>query len=241
MRGSTGPGRILDQTSANGKGRSALLYNFDIDDSHVKSEHQDWLMKNVVPLLTRARRFTVSLRGTARRGGAGFNADISQRRVEAMEGFLKANGIRPEQLTRSWVGESESPAFGRLDGGESEEDRSVAVFVAGPDPDVPKFICRNWWEGDSADPLTQIIAEEVAFNTTAQTRIVLGEGWNLFASNPGLVYFIDPDTNRRIDEYPLGSNDEVITLAGFLPGLAQILGEDIFGEVRPLLDVTILP
>jgi hypothetical protein len=243
MRVATGPGKILEkEPSPKAKGRFALLYNFDIDDSQLKAEHQDWLMKNVVPLLTRARTFTVALKGTASRSGAAsYNMQLSQRRVEAAEAFLTQNGVKPEQLSRNWVGESEAASFGRLDGSESEEDRAVAVHVCGPELEIPKFIRRNWWNHlDGFDPRGKIPWKMVPAYESTLVRIVRGAGWKLRTSKPSCVYFIDPQTNRPVHELIISTNDQVIRLGGLVPGKAQILGEDVFGVVRPLLDIAVL-
>jgi hypothetical protein len=71
-------------------------------------------------------------------------------------------------------------------------------------------------------------------------RLIKGAGWKLRSSEPGSVYIINPDTNRWTDELVVGKNDIVFRLGGLVPGEAQILAEDVFGGVRPLLDVSVL-
>lgn len=250
MRIATGPGKILERqtTAAKGKGRAALLYNFDIDDSQVKAEHQRWLLDHVVPILTRARRFTVALKGTASRSGAaGYNMQLSQRRVEAAEAFLRQHGVRSEQLSRTWVGESEAAAFGKLDGSESEEDRAIAIQISGPNLDVAEFRRLHWWDhrdGFDPEPQPKFVGDAPwkmapAYGRTA-VRIVQGAGWKLLTSDRGIVDFIDPDSNRNVDELIVTENDTPITLAGHMPGPATVWGEDIYGTVRALLQVSVL-
>src|SRR5262249_21001254 len=125
--------------------KGASLYNFDIDDSHVKSEHADWLSKNVIPLLSRNRKYMIALKGTASRSGAaGYNLELSRRRVDEVESFLKKNGVQRQQITHTWVGEAEAAARGTIDGKESDEDRAVAVLVTGPPITKPEFRRADW-------------------------------------------------------------------------------------------------
>lgn len=243
MRVATGPGKILETgPSPKANGRFALLYNFDIDDAALKAEHQKWLDANVVPLLTRARRFTIALKGAASRSGSSsYNMDLSRRRVEAAESFLRQHGVNPEQISRNWVGEDEAAAFGKLDGSESEEDRAVAVYISGPNLDVPEFRHRHWWNHiDGLDTFTKPRWKMLPYFESTVVRIVRGAGWKLRTSNPAGLFFIDPASNRWVNEILITQNDQEIMVIGIVPGDGQILGEDIFGIVRPLLDLTVL-
>jgi len=243
MRVATGPGKVMERPpTSNVSGRFALLYNFDIDDAQLKAEHQKWLDTNVVPLLTRARKFTIALKGAASRSGAAsYNMQLSQRRVEAAETFLKQHGVAADQLSRTWVGEEEAAAFGRLDGSESEEDRAVAVFVSGPNLDIPEFRRRSWFNHrDGFDPAPTPRWKMIPYFEPTTIRIVRGSGWKLHSSDPTRIFFVDPVTNRWVDEIMVARDDQEIVVVGVLSGNGQILGEDIFGIRRPLLDFTVL-
>lgn len=243
MRVATGPGKILEnKANAKVNSRSALLYNFDIDDSQLKAEHQKWLAEIAVPILTRARRFTIALKGTASRSGAAsYNMQLSQRRVEATESFLRQQGVKVEQLSRTWVGEEEAAGFGKLDGSESEEDRAVAVYISGPDLDLPEFRRQHWWNHrDGFDPAPKPRWKMLPYFEQTPIRIVRGAGWKLRTSASSGLYFIEPDSNRWVTSYLVTRSDEEIVVVGTIPGNGQILGEDLTGAIRPLLDVSVL-
>ena len=131
----TGPGQIRDNLSKPPSQRfsvTGLLFNFDIDSDVVKSEHQAWLERNVVPLLG-VKDAIFSLKGSASRSGNNaHNMDLSERRVNNVKKFLLSRGGRAEQLSAVFVGEEEAALAGKKDGGEDAEDRAVAVAVIVP-------------------------------------------------------------------------------------------------------------
>lgn len=243
MRVATGPGKVLERTPPSAtSGKTALLYNFDIDDAQLKSEHQKWLADNVVPLLKRARRFTVSLKGMASRSGAAsYNMQLSQRRVEAAELFLRQQGIASDQFSRLWVGESEAASLGRRDGSENEEDRAIAIQIVGPTLEAPEARRRHWWNRrDGFDAASSPRWKMLPYFEPTTVRIVRGAGWKLRAAQANALYFVDPSTNRWVGELLVATDDEEIQIVGVQPGDARVLAENVFGQTIRLLDVTVL-
>jgi len=126
MQKSTGPGRIeVAPPRAGTNSVYAVLYNFDFDGDKLKSAHTDFLSKTVVPRLQDPYS-RVILQGSASRvGKEKYNLALSERRVNNVARFLKANGVSDYQIQSKAVGES--LAFGSNP--DNERHRAVAVML----------------------------------------------------------------------------------------------------------------
>lgn len=87
---------------------SARLCNFATGSSTLKPAHQDWLTRNIVPILRTDSTCVVEAGGLASRlGAAAFNERLGQARAEAVKDFLERQLLvsLPNVLTASY-GES---------------------------------------------------------------------------------------------------------------------------------------
>jgi hypothetical protein len=120
----TAPGYVL----------AASLYNFDIDDATVKREHRDWLDSNLLPQLKASPATRIALSGRASRSGTADHARaLSQRRVEAVRGYLASRGMAQAQATSTFTGKDLSVSTNV----EDEADLAVLVLVETPAPRSP--------------------------------------------------------------------------------------------------------
>src|SRR5215467_8887837 len=87
---------------------SLLLYNFYIDSPKLKTEHTDFLDKQVAIYLTLNPGARISLRGTASSTGTReYDRDLSKKRQDAVIDFLFSKGVPLAQI------ESTVPAAGK--------------------------------------------------------------------------------------------------------------------------------
>ena len=140
MKRATGPGKVEELLAPPGRDdlvQGALLFNFDLDDDVVKSEHRLWLDANAVPLLRPNNGARAFLNGTASRvGAADYNRELSRRREENIKHFLTSKGVSPNRLTTTFSGEDLSVA--RLD--DDERDRAVSVWLQVANAGKPRVI-----------------------------------------------------------------------------------------------------
>ena len=108
----------------------AELYNFDFDDFEgfkfrgLKTEHQNYLKDQVVPLLKNAKG-NIWMQGTASRiGTTSWNMELSRNRVLTVANFLGLHGIDAEQMQTDAIGNEQ--AHRALD---DERDRGVLIWV----------------------------------------------------------------------------------------------------------------
>lgn len=146
---------MLTKTSPNGfvfptsvRPAGAILADFDIDGTRVKSDHTDWLDDHIVkPALARKYRngvWVIDLTGRASQSaGEEHNLQLSWRRVRAVQSYLmpRLAGVPVQMFTG---GQGEAKPY-RVDEYEHEMDRSVEVraeFVSTRRP-APGFGCSS--------------------------------------------------------------------------------------------------
>ena len=117
---------------------TVLLYNFDNDGDEVKEKsHKADLRKWIIePILLREPDLVVHISGHAsRRGPAGYNLDLSRRRVANVRSFLQGEGVREERFKEfAFAGWGEAVSIG---GGVDEEThRSVLLVITRPEVPV---------------------------------------------------------------------------------------------------------
>jgi hypothetical protein len=159
----TGRGVVTIDPRAPTGGIRAVMSNFDIDGADVKPEHQTFLRTRVIPIMVgpAARCW---LQGSASRSGPdAHNQALSERRANAVQAFLVANGVQASRINASAVGESQAnPA--RL---ENAPDRAVAVLAAPlyrpPPPPPPR-------------PVPTAPPTNTAFKLKVHAEIQAGEG-----------------------------------------------------------------
>jgi len=142
---------MLTKTSPNGfvfptsvRPAGAILADFDIDGTRVKSDHTDWLDDHIVkPALARKSRngvWVIDLTGRASQSASEeHNLQLSWRRVRAVQSYLmpRLAGVPVQMFTG---GQGEAKPY-RVDEYEHEMDRSVEVraeFVSTP-PTRPRI------------------------------------------------------------------------------------------------------
>jgi hypothetical protein len=243
MRVPTGPGKIDDKTSA-APWRFGLLYNFDIDDATVKTEHQNWLRAIAAPAARGSSRVDVLLKGTASRSGSKlYNEALSQKRVEAVQKYLIGQGVPGNRIKLTWVGELEAELAGQKDGSENERDRAVGVLVRRQLAAAPRF--ERVIPGDDEDgfePLTSPPWLMVPAADGERTlRLRNAGGFTLRSSAPNVLTVVDPATNVAAGEVVVPDDNELLTFRGGTPGQATVFGRDVDGREVPLLSVDVLP
>ena len=221
MKKPTGPARVETTATPAGapvSGFAALLFNFDFDDAAVKTEHQAWLLEHAVPSLTAART-KVFLRGMASQiGNRDYNLQLSRRRVEAVAGFLAAQGVARSQIVTSFTGEDLSSSKATDD----ERDRAVeAIFevAAGPARFERGFpIGANDGFDDGGEPPGIIVPAQAQ----GVVRLVDGAGAVVESLDPGIVTVVDP---ARPGARPVvaSSNQFLVVLKPAVPGRTQLV------------------
>jgi hypothetical protein len=235
MRVSTGVGQIEEGMSFfPNKAKTALLYNFDVDDATVKDHHRKWLDKNIVSLLKPCKDLRVQMKGAASRTGAqDYNWLLSERRVEAVQKYLVSKGVDPKQIDLTWVGEEEAILKGEKKGTENPKDR--AVFVKLPVPSgsrSPRFERPFPLDQDgNFVPPNPSTGEEAQLYLPAEgfrrlLYVVNAEGMTLRSPAPHVAAVVSPETNRRAEEVLITSDRELIKIEGWLPGSTKILAYD---------------
>src|SRR4051794_28572316 len=115
-----------------------LLFNFDVDGSHLKIEHRHYLHDIAVPLINWGN--SVAAVGLASRTGTKIhNFAISLRRAERTLEFLQSQ-VRGGFNARAvqGLGEMKAAAEGYRDNSEDPRFRSVVLlFAPGPTPPFP--------------------------------------------------------------------------------------------------------
>ncbi len=130
----TGPGRTEHRANP----ASLMLYNYDVDGSRMKPEHEAELRHSVIPKLNVGG--SVSIVGLASRSGSmAHNDKLSLDRANHVFEFLNRNvhrGLRARLV--QGFGERKAKQEGYRDGTEDERFRSVLLFVStGPVPPPP--------------------------------------------------------------------------------------------------------
>jgi hypothetical protein len=222
MKKPTGPARVETTATPAGapvSGFAALLFNFDFDDAAVKAEHQAWLLEHAVPSLTAVPGAKVFLRGMASQiGNRDYNLQLSRRRVEAVAGFLVAQGVARGQIVTAFTGEDLSAS--KL--ADDERDRAVeAIFEvsAGAARFERGFpIGADDGFDDGAEPPSIIIPSQAQ----SIVRLVDGAGAVVESLDPGVVKVIDPS---RPGARPVvaTSNQFLLVLKPAVPGRTQLV------------------
>ncbi len=245
--GFSGPGQVRREAVPSVGGTQVVrtrLFNYDIGDASMKSEHRDWLTVNLLPILQKSRNTTVNLWGTASRSGSDqFNRALSEKRANFIRDFLAQKGAARDQIQFKGLGENPAKAAGVKDGTESPEERAVLVDVNVP-AKVAKFEhLLPTQDEDGFDPFaTPPFLMLPALLQRKTLRLVGGETLRLRSSNHFAANLIDPLKNMAVSELIVSADRELITFQGLLPGTASIIGENVNGDKRVLLDVhTFLP
>lgn len=115
-----------------------LLYNFGIDQCHLKPEHRTFLMSSVAPALRTGG--SISIVGLASRSGTFKHNDrLSLQRADSVRTFLQ-HSVKNAFPIREFkaFGERKAKLDGMRDGSENERYRSVLLFMsASPKPPDP--------------------------------------------------------------------------------------------------------
>ena len=247
MRVPTGPGKIDDKSpppSGPVGGKFGLLYNFDIDDATVKPEHQTWLRWNAARLLKASPRVEVLLKGTTSRSGSmAYNEALSQRRTEAVQKCLVADGVPADRIHLKWVGELEAKLAGEADGTENEKGRAVAVLVRRIPTLAAQFVRMEPRDDeDGFEPIRSIPWLMLpAMGGERVLRFRRGGGMVLRSTADHVAALVDPVTNRTTEELVVPDDSEPIRFRGGMPGNAKIIAIDVDGIARPLLEIDTLP
>jgi hypothetical protein len=211
------------------------LSNFDFDDATVKTEHQTWLLEQVVPRMIPGTR--VFLRGTASRvGDREYNRKLSRRRVEAVRDFLLKNGVSPSQVLTDFTGEDLSTSASPDD----PRDRAVVVVFDFP-PVVFAFFDRLI-RGDRLDGFddrpavpTQVVPAERA----RVVRLIGGRGAVLESDDVGVVRPQDAFAPGR-PVVVADSDNFWVRLQPGVEGTATVTARDHLGRPVAELSVTVL-
>ena len=132
----TGPGRIYTRRATDRT--SAVLANFDIDGHELKTEHQQWLVRNIVPILREGG--SVSVEGRASRTASSrHNQALSERRMNEVLDFLRQEAEREFEFAQYYAsGERAATRGGCADGTEHDYYRAVVIEAwSRPTPPPP--------------------------------------------------------------------------------------------------------
>ena len=147
-----------------------LLYNFDVDASQLKFDHQRALQDSVIPTLRNGG--SVSIVGLASRSGSfSHNDRLSLQRAEGVRTFLQKSipsGFSVREFKA--FGERTAQREHQRDGSEDERYRSVVLFLSsGPQPPVPKM------DGSSLQeiPIPQFVGTEGVLDTVGKVLDVV--------------------------------------------------------------------
>lgn len=239
MRQATGPGRIdVLPAPAAGRGLSALLFNFDIDDAAVKPEHKAWLRSNLVPLLRDGRTGGASLQGTASRSGAAdYNLGLSKRRVEAVKAFLVGEGIAAERIATSFSGEGLSTSASS----EEARDRAVAVTaVVGPTIPV-RFAPSLPLDGFEAAPEGSRTPDRLTIAIGSEKQVVLlsSESVGSLRVSPEGIVSVQPLRPPFLRTISVLARGEGSAFVDALDASGTILLARLLVVVKPVLEHTI--
>jgi hypothetical protein len=110
-----------------------LLYDFDIEGDALKYSHTQWLDTQVVNPIQKepTKRWKIFLEGsTSRTGAEQYDLDLSQRRAEAVQQYLRGKlaGL-PADFDTEWVGRAKAVAAGNSHSDEDRLDRAVQVAL----------------------------------------------------------------------------------------------------------------
>ncbi len=123
------PGKILvySQTAT---GLNALLYNFEIGKTDIKSEHTAWIMTTVVPF-AKLKNFSIRTIGMASRTGSErLNLALSKNRAQAvLKQIWFHNPGKIRGIAEVYSGEKAAEMLGYKDNVENEKFRGVMVSV----------------------------------------------------------------------------------------------------------------
>lgn len=107
------------------------IYNFDINKSFLKKEHQDYLLKTVIPKINAiSSSVVVMVSGHASTTGTdGLNFALSTKRADCTKNFLLSNGVTSPTIRSGGMGETSPFTRGTPDNTEVQEDRAVRIQV----------------------------------------------------------------------------------------------------------------
>ena len=116
---------------------TVLLYNFDVGESVLKPEHQQYLESNARPFLKRG--FTSTIVGLASRTGPdAYNMTLSKARAaKVADALQKLDFSRLLESVQIGAGEEAAALLGDADKTESDQFRGVLLSIFDPDR-VPK-------------------------------------------------------------------------------------------------------
>jgi hypothetical protein len=131
-----GPGKI-QSLDVNTNTLELLFYNFDVNQSQLKPEHEEWLKYAVIPYLKRGG--SVAMGGLASRtGSAEHNKGLSQRRIDSVLSSLRRESPNFAVRVQIALGESGAEIAGARDNSEDERWRGVLLSVwVRPSPPPP--------------------------------------------------------------------------------------------------------
>ncbi len=105
---------------------------FDYNKSSLKADAQ----QNLYPLATFLKDYperTIAIEGhTDSTGTAAYNLELSKFRAQAVESFLRENGVQSERMTTQGFGLRNPVASNKTDSGR-QENRRVEVVISDPD------------------------------------------------------------------------------------------------------------
>jgi outer membrane protein OmpA-like peptidoglycan-associated protein len=108
--------------------RQVLLYNYDVNASHMKPEHQRFLDRSLIPFINvKSLEVWVAVVGTASRTGSdGYDQSLSETRAAIVQSYLRQRAI-PSVNFVDPVGWGKQPK--RKDSSSDEDERDRAVIV----------------------------------------------------------------------------------------------------------------
>jgi len=124
---------IIEENNPNNGDTTIFLWNFETSRHELKVEHQMALLDDVIPtIMDPISPPNVQIIGMAsRRGGTGFNQELSERRAQEVFNFLVSGGVPRGRLRRfnppRGVGESLSNRLNEND--NSDLERAVIIII----------------------------------------------------------------------------------------------------------------
>ncbi len=203
------------------------LHNFNFDGDELKTEHKEALDKRLVPKLIADRSTTLSLYGYAsKKGDAGYNRELSKRRMAAVRVYLIQKGVRDNQLPFDEMkARGEDDSTSKIE--DDELDRSVKIKVIPPRrpkvtggvvkrpdpapvvkrPDPPIWVDTSWLVfGDPSSkisvPRREVYIERVTFvGETGEFKADKeSDGWRIIPSLT-LMAMVDQPYRYDLERY----------------------------------------
>src|SRR5271170_234202 len=145
--------------------RRVLLYNYDVNASHMKPQHQQLLDRSLIPFMNvKSLEVRVAVVGTASRTGSdGDDQSLSEARAAIEQSYLRQRAI-PGVIFVDPVGWGKQPKRKDSSSDEDERDRSVIVVMGFRPPSPIPPVTRTTY---SAAEWARIFQQ--AYNTSALT------------------------------------------------------------------------